>query len=70
MVDRLKLYNTRITLRLSNKEKNILKKNAYNKKITMSEYIRNLIILDNRLNSINRDLEDIKKIQNIVGRNY
>lgn len=32
MVDRLKLYNTRITLRLSNKEKNILKKNAYNKK--------------------------------------
>ncbi len=70
MVDRLKLYNTRITLRLSNKEKNILKKNAYNKKITMSEYIRNLIVLDNRLNSINRDLEDIKKIQNIVGRNY
>ena len=50
MVDRLKLYNTRITLRLSNKEKNILKKNAYNKKITMSEYIRNLIVLDNRLN--------------------
>lgn len=40
------------------------------KKITMSEYIRNLIVLDNRLNSINRDLEDIKKIQNIVGRNY
>lgn len=70
MVDRLKLYNTRITLRLSNKEKNILKKNAYNKKITMSEYIRNLIVLDNRLNSINKDLEDIKKIQNIVGRNY
>lgn len=70
MVDRLKLYNTRITLRLSNKEKNILKKNAYNKKITMSKYIRNLIVLDNRLNSINRDLEDIKKIQNIVGRNY
>lgn len=70
MVDRLKLYNTRITLRLSNKEKNILKKNAYNKKITMSEYIRNLIILDNRLNSINRDLEDIKKVKNIVGRNY
>ena len=68
MVDRLKLYNTRITLRLSNKEKNILKKNAYNKKITMSEYIRNLIILDNRLNSINRDLEDIKKVKNIVGR--
>lgn len=49
MVDRLKLYN---------------------KKITMSEYIRNLIILDNRLNSINRDLEDIKKVKNIVGRNY
>lgn len=70
MVDRLKLYNTRITLRLSNKEKNILKKNAYNKKITMSEYIRNLIVLDNRLNSINRDLEDIKKVKNIVGRNY
>lgn len=68
MVDRLKLYNTRITLRLSNKEKNILKKNAYSKKITMSEYIRNLIILDNRLNSINRDLEDIKKVKNIVGR--
>ena len=57
----LKLYDTLITLRLSNKEKQMLKRNAYQKKITMSEYIRTLILLDNRLNSISNKLNKIDK---------
>ena len=59
--NQLKLYDTLITLRLSNKEKQMLKRNAYQKKITMSEYIRTLILLDNRLNSISNKLNKIDK---------
>lgn len=59
--NQLKLYDTLITLRLSNKEKKMLKRNAYQKKITMSEYIRTLILLDNRLNSISNKLNKIDK---------
>ena len=58
--NQLKLYDTLITLRLSNKEKQMLKRNAYQKKITMSEYIRTLILLDNRLNSISNKLNKIE----------
>lgn len=39
----------------------MLKRNAYQKKITMSEYIRTLILLDNRLNSISNKLNKIDK---------
>lgn len=75
--NQLKLYDTLITLRLSKKEKQILKRNAYQKKITMSEYIRTLILLDNRLNSIssklnkiNKDLKDVNLAKIHIGRDF
>lgn len=73
----LKLYDTLITLRLNKKEKQILKRNAYQKKITMSEYIRTLILLDNRLNSISnklnkidKDLKDVNLAKIHIGRDF
>lgn len=75
--NQLKLYDTLITLRLSKKEKQILKRNAYQKKITMSEYIRTLILLDNRLNSISsklnkidKDLKDVNLAKIHIGRDF
>lgn len=75
--NQLKLYDTLITLRLSNKEKQMLKRNAYQKKITMSEYIRTLILLDNRLNSISnklnkidKDLKDVNLAKIHIGRDF
>ena len=75
--NQLKLYDTLITLRLSNKEKKMLKRNAYQKKITMSEYIRTLILLDNRLNSISnklnkidKDLKDVNLAKIHIGRDF
>lgn len=77
MNNQLKLYDTLITLRLSKKEKQILKRNAYQKKITMSEYIRTLILLDNRLNSISsklnkidKDLKDVNLAKIHIGRDF
>ena len=66
----MRIRNNKINVFLSDAEKFILKRDSSKLNLSQSEYIRNLIVLDNRLNSINRDLEDIKKIQNIVGRNY
>lgn len=75
--NQLKLYDTLITLRLSNKEKQMLKKNAYQRKITMSEYIRTLILLDNRFNSISnklnkidKDLKDVNLAKIHIGRDF
>ena len=75
--NQLKLYDTLITLRLSNKEKKMLKRNAYQKKITMSEYIRTLILLDNRFNSISnklnkidKDLKDVNLAKIHIGRDF
>lgn len=75
--NQLKLYDTLITLRLSKKEKQMLKRNAYQKKITMSEYIRTLILLDNRLNSISiklnkidKDLKDVNLAKIHIGRDF
>ena len=75
--NQLKLYDTLITLRLNKKEKQILKRNAYQKKITMSEYIRTLILLDNRLNSISnklnkidKDLKDVNLAKIHIGRDF
>lgn len=55
----------------------MLKRNAYQKKITMSEYIRTLILLDNRLNSISnklnkidKDLKDVNLAKNYIGRGF
>ena len=66
----MRIRNNKVNVFLSDDEKFILKRASSKLNLSQSEYIRNLIVLDNRLNSINRDLEDIKKIQNIVGRNY
>ena len=67
MNSHLKLYYTHITIRLSKKEKQIFKRNAYRKKLTMSDYLRSLILLDNRLNSISSKLDKINKEINEVG---
>lgn len=71
----MKLYNTHLTLRLDKKEKQILRKNAYKNKMTMSNYIRLLINMDNRLNEIKRNnikndkcSTEIAKIMLNIGR--
>ena len=73
--NRLKLYNTHLTLRLDKKEKQILKKNAYKNKMTMSNYIRLLINMDNRLKEIKKNnikndkcSTEIAKIMLNIGR--
>lgn len=71
----LKRYNSKVTIRLNRQEKEILKKKAYKKNINMSEYLRSLIIIDNRLSSFysnieksNKNLEDIFKHEYFIGR--
>lgn len=73
----LKRYESKITIRLSKKEKEVLKRNAYKKNITISEYLRALIIIDNRLTSFhsnidkaNKNLDDISKYEYFIGRHY
>ena len=66
MNNRLKLYNTRVTIRLDKKEKKILKRNAYSKKMTMSNYIRKLIDMDNRLSEIKKNTIQNNKCENEV----
>jgi len=71
----LKLYNSSLTIRLKGKEKSILRKNAYRNNLTISEYIRLLIMIDNRINSIqtnnkknNKSLEEISLAKLRIGR--
>ena len=71
----LKLYNSILTIRLKGKEKSILRKNAYRNNLTISEYIRLLIMIDNRINSIqtnnkknNKSLEEISLAKLRIGR--
>ena len=73
--DRLKLYNSTLTIRLDKKEKDTLKRNAYKNKMTMSNYIRLLISMDNRLCEIqknkdknNKYASEISKIMINIGR--
>lgn len=47
MSKRLKLFNNYLMLCIDTKQKESLRKNAYKNKMTMSEYIRKLIELDN-----------------------
>lgn len=61
MENNLCLYNTSITIRLDKKEKQIIKRNAYKNKITMSEYIRQLILIDNKRTNINNHIKKLKK---------
>lgn len=61
MENNLCLYNTSITIILDKKEKQIIKRNAYKNKITMSEYIRQLILIDNKRTNINNHIKKLKK---------
>lgn len=51
----LKLYDERIAFRLDKKEKAILKKNAFAHKMTLSNYLRLLILIDNRNSVIQKN---------------
>lgn len=71
----LKRYGSKITIRLSKKEKELLRKKAYEKNINMSEYLRALILIDNRITDLesnidkaNRNLNDISKYKYFIGR--
>lgn len=71
----LKRYSSKITIRLNKKEKEILKRNAYKKNINMSEYLRALILINNRLTSFyshidkaNKDLDEITRYKDFIGR--
>ena len=73
----LKRYGSKITIRLNKKEKSILKRNAYKKNINMSEYLRALIIIDNRLtsfysniNKASKNLNDISRCEYFIGRHH
>ena len=75
MKNNLHLYNSRITIRLDKKEKETIKKNAYKNKLTLSEYIRQIITIDNRTNNIqqcinkaNKCMKDIYKAKVRIGR--
>lgn len=76
MNNHLKLYDSKLTIRLKQKEKIILKKNAYKNDLTISEYVRMLIIIDNRLNciysnndKINKCIKEISIAKNRIGGN-
>ena len=61
---RLKLYDTSIEVCVNKKTKEKLRKVAYKQKITMSEYIRQLIELAIINNEINNLIDKIKKDNN------
>ena len=68
MENNLCLYNTSLTIRLDKKEKQIIKRNAYKNKITMSEYIRQLILIDNKRININNHIKKLKKNINDINK--
>lgn len=70
------MYDSKLELFLEHKEKEKMRKNAYKNKMTMSDYVRKLILLDNRItelgcsnNKSNQFIKDIKKVQSTLGRN-
>lgn len=75
MKNRLHLYNSKITIRLYKKEKDTIKKNAYKNNLTLSDYIRQIITIDNRTNNIHqcikkadKCMKDIYKAKVCIGR--
>ena len=77
MSNYLKRYGSTITIRLSKKEKEFLKRNAYRKNINMSEYLRALILIDNRMTDFksniskaNKNLKDISRYEYFIGRHH
>lgn len=70
------MYDSKLELFLEHKEKEKMRKNAYKNKMTMSDYVRKLILLDNRINELGSSnnqsdqfINDIKKIQSNFRRN-
>lgn len=77
ITNHLKRYGSMVTIRLNKKEKALLKKNAYKKNINMSEYLRALILIDNRMTDFqsniakaNKNLDDITKYEFFIGRHH
>lgn len=77
ITNHLKRYGSMITIRLNKKEKALLKKNAYRKNINMSEYLRALILIDNRMTDFqsnivkaNKNLDDITRYEYFIGRHH
>lgn len=77
VINHLKRYGSTITIRLNKKEKALLKKNAYRKNINMSEYLRALILIDNRMTDFqsniakaNKNLDDISRYEYFIGRHH
>ncbi len=72
-MNRLKLYDTKVKICLNHIEKEKLRKRAYKNKLTMSEYIRRLIMLDNKIHEIkinNSNFDQtIKKIEKYYKEN-
>ena len=75
MNKRLKLYDVKLELFLGDKDKERLRKNAFKNKMTMSEYVRKLIKLDNELisfellnDNFNLSVEKIDKILTTLRR--
>ena len=70
------MYDSKLVLFLEHKEKEKMRKNAYKNKMTMSDYVRKLILLDNRINELgfsqfksSQVINDIKKVRTNLGRN-
>lgn len=70
------MYDSKLELFLEHKEKEKMRKNAYKNKMTMSDYVRKLILLDNRINELgfsqfksSQVINDIKKVRTNLGRN-
>lgn len=70
------MFNTYIKININKQEKEKLRKNAFKNKMTMSDYIRRLITIDNKLNEIknydnklNDDMDDIINNLNLIRRN-
>ena len=69
----LKRYNSKITIRLDKKEKEMLKRRAFKMKLNMSEYLRALILINNRLitffsniEKANKNLDEISRYEHFI----
>ena len=57
-IKRLKLYDDRLFINISSKDKEKLRKLAYSRNVTISDYIRNLIFLElgkSQLKNLNKE---------------
>ena len=67
---RLKLYNSILKLKITNSDKEKLRKIAFSKNMTMSDYMRNIIKiiieLNNTINQKQKSLNSDKKINSLI----